>query len=220
CIVLLACLASIVSLVLNLIQLSSRLTPSGPSSAKLTYPDPYIGLEQAGLSATTLAKPIINFPLLLAQINFSEPTTVYMQSTHWPTAFGMIYPELRYFEASTVVQFRTIDFGMQRCVMTLEIPEVPELTKNFASSAGPCPLEVWSLDASDGIQPRTLSWAARPRRSHLHTTMMVGPRPLLLHGPSFNCPSRTLFTFEIAYRAPHCHLRFQQDPDLPRLGEL
>ncbi|KAJ6609542.1 hypothetical protein B0H10DRAFT_1769624, partial [Mycena sp. CBHHK59/15] len=90
--------------------------PHGPPPTKLTYPNPYIGLENAVLTDAAPAKPIINFPLLLAQINSSEPSEVYMQLTQWPTAFGMIYPELRYFE------FRTIDFGMERCAATLEIP--------------------------------------------------------------------------------------------------
>ncbi|KAJ7107818.1 hypothetical protein C8R44DRAFT_533146, partial [Mycena epipterygia] len=187
----------------------------------LTYPNPYIGLDNAMLTDAAPAKPIINFPLLLAQINSSEPSAVYMQLTQWPTAFGMIYPELRHFEliyiipqVSTVVQFRTIDFGMERCVATLEIPEVPVVYKNFSSSAKPCPLEVWSLDSPDDIQPRTLSWAARPRRTNLLTTMLVGQPPVLLQSPSFPCPSRTLFTFEIAYSTADCYLRFRQDPDL------
>ncbi|KAJ6460035.1 hypothetical protein C8R47DRAFT_921777, partial [Mycena vitilis] len=192
------------------------------SPTKLTYPDPYIGLKDVVLNDAASPKPIVNFPLLLAQINASEPSSVYMQLTQWPTAFGMIYPELRHFEvflqASTILQFRTIDFGMERCAVTLEVPEVPDKFKNYSSSAEPCPLEVWSLDAQDDIQPRALSWAARPRRSTLHTTMLVGKPPLFLQGPSFPCAARTLHTFEVISSNANCHLRFRQDPDLPRLG--
>ncbi|KAJ6529058.1 hypothetical protein DFH09DRAFT_1045381 [Mycena vulgaris] len=224
-VVLLACLVSVISLVLNILT-TFHSGLSAPRPTKLTYPNPYIGLEKAILTDVSPTAPILNFPLLLAQINSSDPSAVYLQQPHWPTSFGMIYPEEREFipQVSTIAQFRTIDFAMERCVVTLAIPSPADLrnipSKRVLSSNEPCPLEIWSLDAPDDIRPRILSWTTRPRRINLLTTMIVRPGRNLLDSPPFPCPSRTLLAFELNYSTAACHLHFRQDKKSPRLGEL
>jgi hypothetical protein len=78
---------------------------SPPTPSKLRYPNPYIGLENAVLTETDPAAPIINFPLLLSQINSSNPTAVYPQQPHSPTSFGMIYTEDREFMVNNEARF-------------------------------------------------------------------------------------------------------------------
>ncbi|KAJ7493671.1 hypothetical protein FB451DRAFT_1215106 [Mycena latifolia] len=224
--VLLACLVSVGSLVLNIAKFNSGLYAAPPSPTKLIYPNPYIGLEKAVLTDAAPPAPIVNFPMLLAQVNSSDPTAVYLQQPHSPTAFGMIYPEEREFmvdkEISTIAQFRALDFGMERCVATLAIPSPDEVknlpSKSISSSNEPCPLEVWTLDAPEDISPRTLSWAALPRRIERLTTLVVHPGRNLLDSPPFPCPARTLHAFELSYSTPACHLHFRQDKKSPRLA--
>ncbi|KAJ7696986.1 hypothetical protein B0H17DRAFT_842768, partial [Mycena rosella] len=188
---------------------------------KLFYPNPYIGLEKAVLTDPTPAPPVINFPLLLAQINSSDPSAVYLQQPHSPTSFGMIYPEDREFIVSTIAQFRTLDFGLERCVATLAIPSPADVEnlpdKRVSSSNEPCSLEIWSLDAPESIRPRILSWATRPRRLDLVTTIVVRPGHNLPDTPEFPCPARTALAFELSYSDSSCHLRFRQNKKSPRL---
>ncbi|KAJ7153220.1 hypothetical protein C8R46DRAFT_912454 [Mycena filopes] len=235
CFVFVACLISLLSLAVNI----ARLHSSGPSAApaaptKLRYPNPYIGLEHAVLAHPAPRTPIVNFPLLLAQINSSAPNAVGLQQPHFSTSFGMIYPEDREFlvqeAVSTIAQFRTLDFRMERCVAVLEIPsaadirDFPNKTVELLSDGPRVPLELWFLDAGEDIEPQTLSWARRPKRARLLSRMDVthgaASQGVQLESPAFACPARTLATLEISCSTPGCRLWFRQDKKLPRLGEL
>ncbi|KAJ7107804.1 hypothetical protein C8R44DRAFT_320071 [Mycena epipterygia] len=222
--VLLACLVSIVASVVNLTWSPPRIPP--PPPLRLTYPNTYIGLEKAVLNDTIPAQPIINFPLVLAQINSSEPLAEELQRNRLVSASGKIYAQEREFlvthEVFTIAQFRSIDFGMERCVAKLEIPSLADVEnlphKKVSISNEPCTLQIWSLDTAGDTQPRTFSWASRPRRIDLLTTMVVGPRPNLMSSPFFPCPSLTSLAFEISSSTAGCHLHFQQDTKSPRLA--
>ncbi|KAJ7799670.1 hypothetical protein B0H13DRAFT_2165794 [Mycena leptocephala] len=224
CLSLLACLISVVSLTIQVMDYYGH--PSPPTPSKLSYPNPYIGLEKAVLTETDPAAPIINFPLLLSQINSSNPSAVYLQQPHSPTSFGMIYTEDREFmvdhEVSTIVQFRTLDFRMERCVATLEVPSPIDIqnlpNKNISSSSQPFSINVWSLDGPDDIDPLSLSWNVRPAKIGILTTMIVNPGRNLVESPPFFCPSRTLVAFEISCGTSSCHLHFRQDKKAPRLA--
>ncbi|KAJ7239570.1 hypothetical protein B0H12DRAFT_1326607 [Mycena haematopus] len=219
----LACLVSVATFCVHL-GIFNPNAPSASSPAKLTYPNPYIGLEKAVLVDPAPAAPIVNFPLLLAQINSSDPTAAYVQRPHWNSYFGMIYPEDREFlvnpVVSTIAQFRTLDFGMERCVATLEIPSPDEMLdmpgKTISSSDAPFTLDVWTLDAEDRIDPHSLTWTTRPRRIDLLTTMVVHQGYNLLHSLPFPCLARTFLAFEIQCSA--CNLHFRQDKKPPRLA--
>ncbi|KAJ7430360.1 hypothetical protein B0H11DRAFT_2263585 [Mycena galericulata] len=222
-IVLFATLISLVSLVLNIADFRS---PPPQPSTKLIYPNPYVGLDRAVLTDAAPAPPIVNFPHLLAPINSSDPSAVYLHQVHWQSSFGMIYPEEREFlvdtQVSTVAQFRTIDFKMERCVATLEIPspaDVQNLTsKRVSLSSQPFLLEIWTLDTTEDIPTRTLSYTTRPPRTSLLTTMVVDSGYTLRSSPPFPCPSRSLLTFEIGCSIPGCSLHFRQDTKSPRLA--
>ncbi|KAJ6552848.1 hypothetical protein B0H19DRAFT_949352, partial [Mycena capillaripes] len=123
---------------------------------------------------------------------------------------------------STIAQFRTIDFNMERCVATLEIPspaDVKNLTsKNVSSSSEPFLLEIWTSDIVKDIRPLTLSYTTRPPRIAPPTTMVVHSGYNLRDSPPFPCPSRSLLTFETSCSTPACNLHFRQDTKSPRLG--
>jgi hypothetical protein len=97
-IVLLATLISLLCLALNIADFRSNLPPP---SKKLIYPNPYVGLDRAVLTDAAPAPPIVNFPRVLGQINSSEPSAVHLHQPHWPSFFGMIYPEEREFLVDT-----------------------------------------------------------------------------------------------------------------------
>ncbi|KAJ7730164.1 hypothetical protein B0H16DRAFT_1329982 [Mycena metata] len=227
CFVFVACLISLASLAWNISLSLSPPLSSAPSSTRLRYPNPYIGLEHAVLTDISPPAPIVNFPLVLAQINSSSPKSVYLQQPRTLTTFGMIYPQEREFfvdeKVSTITQFRTLDFRMERCIAVLEIPspaDVHDFPNNTVALSDIAPsLEIWLLDAADDIDQHTLSWVTRPRRTRLLSTMAVRPGHNLLESPPFTCPARTLVTLEIGCSTPGCRLGFRQDKKSPRLGE-
>ncbi|KAJ7744016.1 hypothetical protein DFH07DRAFT_943075 [Mycena maculata] len=224
--VLCACMVSVIASWVHIGAVQPTPPLAKSSQTKLTYPNPYVGLESAVLTEAARPAPIINFPLLLAQINSSDPTAVYVQQPHWNSLFGMIYPEDREFmvsnEVSTITQFRTLDFGMERCVVTLGIPseegieDLPE--KTVFRPDGPFTLEIWTLDSDERIDPTALTWANRPPMSDLLATMIVQPGYNLLDSMPFPCPARTFLAFEIRCSTPTCYLRFRQDKKTPRLA--
>jgi hypothetical protein len=68
-----------------------------------------MGLDNAVLVDPSPVAPIINFPLLLAQINSSDPSAIYLQQPHAPTSFGMIYPEDRDFLVNSEAKYFRCD---------------------------------------------------------------------------------------------------------------
>ncbi|KAJ7160002.1 hypothetical protein C8R43DRAFT_1124367 [Mycena crocata] len=225
--VLLACLTSVASLFLNITRFHLHANSPSTARGKLGYPNPYIGLERAILKDTTPPAPIVNFPLVLAQINSSEPGTIYLQQPHSPTFFGMIYPEDRDFlvtnQVSTIVQFRSLDFQMEQCIAMLVTPSPTDEqkfpNKNVSSSIEPFPLEIYSLREAVDLDPYALSWSTRPARGEILTTLGFLPgQENVLESPAFDCPARTLITLEIHCATPNCHLRFRQDKKAPRLA--
>ncbi|KAJ6513571.1 hypothetical protein C8R47DRAFT_1286223 [Mycena vitilis] len=104
---------------------------ASPPSLKLTYPNSYIGLEKAVINDTTRAQPIVNFPLVLAQINSSKPLSEELKRNRLFSEYGEIYPREREFlvthEVLTIAQFRMIDFRMESCSATLQVPSLADV---------------------------------------------------------------------------------------------
>ncbi|KAJ7100371.1 hypothetical protein C8R44DRAFT_809765 [Mycena epipterygia] len=226
--VLLACAVSLLSLFFNL-AFTLRSSPSSPpppphAQAELRYADPYIGLSSAVLKHPYHPAPITNFPGLLARVNASAPGEVYLETPSWASNFGTIYSEDRTFVVqsgvSTIFQFRTIDFGMETCVLTL--------ATNASASVSPRPftLAVWTLTTPAPLSPHTLSWDTRPSRRELLATLPFtftpGASTNELRTPEFACPARTLLTFEVACaeggKEDACYMKFVQDNKSRELG--
>ncbi|KAJ6498093.1 hypothetical protein C8R47DRAFT_318932 [Mycena vitilis] len=196
------------------------------SSGPLEFVSPYIGLDFAIHHDSVPLPPIVNFPVLLAQVDAAHPSEVLLDTHRWNSSFGMIYPADRTFEVSpgisTIAQFRAIDWGMESCSLDVTIPEAPEMTEfmNFSltgSIGAPewVMVEVWrvsSPEITEAIEPHTLSWETKPPRKLLvgYWSLKPGVR---LQSETFECRSNSLHTFEFLCSDPKCHLKFQQDPN-------
>lgn len=230
CMMILACIVCVITTIVNVTALNSLISvarlESLPTKTSLEYPDPYVGLENAHLHDPSLLPPIYNFPRVLALINISDPSSVYLDLHHWASGFGMIYPNDRQFlvssQISTVAQFRTLDFGMERCVLSLMVPSssaLQEARSNKTVTYLPATsLNIWRLKASGDIDRKSLSWINRPPRDTLLTTMSISPGQNTFESPEFHCPSRSLQNFELSCATPKCHLQFQQDMKEPYLA--
>lgn len=113
CMMILACIVCVITTIVNVTALNSLISvarlESLPTKTSLEYPDPYVGLENAHLHDPSLLPPIYNFPRVLALINISDPSSVYLDLHHWASGFGMIYPNDRQFLVSSQARLSNSD---------------------------------------------------------------------------------------------------------------
>jgi hypothetical protein len=93
-----------------------------------------------------------------------------------------------------VLQFRAMDFGMERCALVLRLPP---LNESVWSGTNTTILDVCALDAAHLLDARVISWARRPDcRKHVGTFIPLADGEVQL--PDFPCPWGSLHTYEVA----------------------
>ncbi|KAH6899468.1 hypothetical protein BKA70DRAFT_1437278 [Coprinopsis sp. MPI-PUGE-AT-0042] len=178
----------------------------------------YINLDLAVYDAgRTVPKPIENFPLVVSRINAQESTRVYVDDTRKMSSLGLAYLEENEIVVdssnSVILQFRILDFGMERCRFTLAIEPA---TYRYQSGSK---IDVWELDAPKRFDPQIMSWSTRPSRIRLFSTLTLDTNSTVYESPEFHCRSRALRTFEVACSGTAmCQLEFRQDVKKSGLG--
>ncbi|KAJ6569447.1 hypothetical protein B0H19DRAFT_695083 [Mycena capillaripes] len=230
-------IASLICTALNLVFIGFPFVARNPGSrgptsfGSLEFVSPYIGLDFAIHHDTLPLPPIVNFPVLLAQVEAARPSQVRLDTHRWNSSFGMIYPADRTFNVasgiSTIAQFRAIDWGMEKCSLDVVLPEVTEMTDfmNFSMSGSTgdsdwVTVEVWRVSSPEitvAIDPQTLSWETKPPRKLLVGYWGLKPG-VRMQSETFECSSNSLHTFEFLCLDPKCHLQFQQDPNDSQIG--
>lgn len=93
------------------------------------------------------------------------------------------------------MQFFNLDFGMEICQLSIQIPESGFLSQTTSSDKSTM-IDVWFLDSSLELS-RYTSWHRAPRRTELLSSF-----PLLMDTQTvserYHCPSGNITTFEIA----------------------
>ncbi|KAF9038918.1 hypothetical protein BDZ89DRAFT_1061021 [Hymenopellis radicata] len=216
-----ACIGTVISSILSIgvfyfDHLESPVSRAASSRAPLRRPSTYINLNSVAISGDRPPlSPIYNSPDVILQFRTSDPSRSLFEDPRWyPSDVGAIYPDDRHFlvssETSTVVQFRNLDYEMERCHLNPTIPS-PNITSfeaavnvDFSSE-----IDIWMLDSSSELS-RHISWStAPPRRSHFATVDFSGKD----HKPiEFRCPSSSFTTFEFSCsdRTPNCYINFWQ----------
>ncbi|KAI0945778.1 hypothetical protein AcW1_001920 [Taiwanofungus camphoratus] len=197
-----------------------------PYDQPLRRPSMYINLDKILKDVNDTFPPITNFPPVVLQISTSDPRRK-MTEDHrqWRSAQGTIYPDDRHIlvsaETSTVVQFRNLDYMMERCVLTASLPRHTEPSDPATTLYEPSRVDVWLLDTTTEISPYIVgAWERAPKRRGLLTTLTFSKE-----GPStseeFHCPSGefTALEFACAPSKPSCSVDFWQDQRaIPRGG--
>ncbi|KAF8205914.1 hypothetical protein K438DRAFT_1578626 [Mycena galopus ATCC 62051] len=230
-----ACLASIACTFLNISFLTFRkaFVTNDIKYAHIELPTPnsYIGLERAVRDPNSPPpKPISNFPLFTAQVNQSEPNAVYYEYNRHFTNFGTAWPTDRKFRvvtgASTIVQFRVQDFGMEKCTLTLAM-NIPRSTshghhgREMETHVHPNGrMDLWKLDQDRRLDPQVVSWKTRPQRAGLVTSWDLA-HSASLRTEEFPCKSTSILTFELACSGEeNCTLDFTQNKEEPESALL
>jgi hypothetical protein len=109
---------------------------------------------------------------------------------------------------------------MERCTLNaamLSLNQMDKFTEFSVSSEGSALVEIWGLDVKDEIDPGTLSWNTKPKRTALIDRWTVAPGNKY-ETKEFACGARTLQAFEFVCRGAGCHLGFRQTSDDPQQG--
>ncbi|KZV95268.1 hypothetical protein EXIGLDRAFT_834421 [Exidia glandulosa HHB12029] len=203
---LLAFVVAVFSLLLSLVPY----WPQTSQAAVLRRPNAYIGLERVHFPSNASFPPILNYPLTTFQLRVGDKARKLMEDTKSErTVEGTVFPEERHTVLSTtvgtVVQFRAMDWGMERCTLNLSIPE----GSNFLD--GPS-LNVWMLASDIELRPGISAWGVAPARSKL---LASSARLGQAHTIDFACLSGSFPTLELtcSENAPpaECSVDFWQD---------
>ena len=117
------------------------------------------------------------------------------------------------------MQFRNRDFGMERCVLVLSIPQqTPDLIPNVRLAEG-SPISVWLLDPDAPELHPSISWGTAPRRHRKLATFVVSMERNQT-SEEFFCAGDKFSTFEFECAETNgCEVEFWQNKEKPFQGE-
>ncbi|KAI0775093.1 hypothetical protein BD413DRAFT_472031 [Trametes elegans] len=188
-------------------------------------PNPYMYLDKLLVNTTETFPPITNFPQVMFQIDAADPSRLMREDERGrATYFGAVYPEDRHVlitaEVSTVVQFRNLDYAMERCVLNMSLPSDTTAFDPAITVDEGCPVEVWMLENTPELaQDIAGPLSAAPARHELLTTVPF-PTSGSRQSRAFRCPSGTFTTVEFACAlgGMPCRVDFWQDRKIKPVG--
>ncbi|KAJ7670411.1 hypothetical protein B0H14DRAFT_3909505 [Mycena olivaceomarginata] len=183
---------------------SNVFKPAAPSLSSITRkdvgslrrPSQFIRFDEIKRPFPPEPKQLLNYPLLVSQIDESEKGRVFEDDTRrYLSPIGTISPEDRRVlvtnKISTVVQFRAIDYGMEICELHIVLPEFLHLQQNAAA------LSVFRLNASYPIDVKTLAYSNRPAHVGKLADIFIERGTGVHWRRNFTCEMEELLTFEL-----------------------
>ncbi|KAF7436261.1 hypothetical protein PC9H_003090 [Pleurotus ostreatus] len=179
--VLISSVATVVTSLLSLYTfISAQLTPyhsiahASTGAPLLRRPGTYMNLDKLPVNdSQPHFHPIHSFAHILLQIDTSDPQRkLHENYRKYDSPQGEIYPDDRYFlvssSTSTIIQFRNLDFRMEKCVLDPTIPShnVTSPDSGFEPSVrvdASSIVDVWMLDNTQELSRHT-QWTYAPRR--------------------------------------------------------
>ncbi|KAJ7817845.1 hypothetical protein B0H14DRAFT_2840964 [Mycena olivaceomarginata] len=186
----------------------------------LRRPSQFVGFEKLQRVGTPATKSFVNFPLVLAQIDSSDPTRTAPPFLGVFTNIGTIYPELGRVvvskSISTVVQFRALDFGMEACEIRIALPiNASAVSGNRPLTLPSSPIAIFSLEHDKPLHADSLSYSSRPPRGDKIADISLGYGSVWNH--HFKCQMDDMYAFELACPSlgseSFCDLAWEQDKD-------
>ncbi|KAH9834556.1 uncharacterized protein C8Q71DRAFT_711052 [Rhodofomes roseus] len=199
--------------------------PPAPTTAltrqdifKLRRPSQYIRLHEIPRPSPPVDRQFNNYPIVVAQIDSASPNKVIDDAANRHMVHsGTIVPED--VRVSTIVQFRAIDFGMERC--ELQLTTKPQTSASISSK--PFTLEIFRLNSTIPLDARALTYKTRPPHvSKVAAVQMNGAVDTHWHR-SFGCASDEVLTFELACQPTlddgECRVEWWQNKSDPPTGK-
>lgn len=201
--------------------------------ASLPLGDPYIGLTELYTSSIMNAtrvtnRNILNKPRIVTPVYAGNPSmSTAEEELVADGQYGTFSPHEKHFSVDqrvsvtflvfistkrspktiTIVQFRTIDFGLELCSLMLLLPDANSRVEGnhpFTMSIQPPTLRICQLDVDRSLDPTTLTWRSRPSCGHaLRTTLLTTKYGQEMEVFRFSCPWASFPTFEISCTTEH-----------------
>ncbi|KAF9256979.1 hypothetical protein L218DRAFT_936223 [Marasmius fiardii PR-910] len=192
----------------------------------LRRPSQFIGLQTVHRATQLPSLSTTVYAHVISPIDKDKPSTVSgndPKSYYSPNGLGTISPEDRQVKvsrtASTIMQFRATDFGMEICELHISIPD--NTSTPFLELPN-VPLDIYFLDQPKMLYPDSLSYATRPPRKQLLTRVRLENEMEWSH--RFGCTMDELLTFEIACpprpigQSISCEMSWWQNRENPSPG--
>jgi len=222
---------SIVFTFANVILLFSRWAisrqPNVLPIGQLKRPTQFPNFDKLDWTDTEWRDNIIpDFPRVLTQVDRERPDFVFPTDVHRNyTRFGTLGYDDRYFlltdSISIIAQYRTMDYGVQSCILRLYFPGNTELgaDSNRTTTSG---FPYWTMDSEsvdvdiywlnryELVDVKTLSYSTKPQRGELFDSVKV-KRSDITPTKVFPCESDSLYSFEVVCRSNPCRIEAWQD---------
>lgn len=186
----------------------ARLLTSQVVTDDLAFKSSYVGLDElykfGGLKPSHYNRTL-NMPRTAIQVNRNEPDKFSFPHSHqWLSNFGTLAPPDRHLQVSnsvrTLLQFRVLDFGMEKCTLALRLPalgdKLPHPYRLGDGSAQEISLHVCQLDYARTLSER-VTWNNKPRCLK-GVTIMRGVAGTEVESEPFSCASGSHLAYEIS----------------------
>ncbi|KAK7036790.1 hypothetical protein VNI00_011456 [Paramarasmius palmivorus] len=171
----------------------------------LRRPSPFIGMDNITRPVPPVYREFVNFPQVIQQVDSEKPRFTFDDDPlRYMSSRGLVSPEERRVQVtdsvSTLFQFRTVDYGMEKCELHVHFP----VNASTNSTSRPFLLSLHRLDSSLPLNTRTLSYSTKPRVTSTLTEIRVTPGSgqVVDWWQQFDCKWDQLLTFELACYAP------------------
>ncbi|KAK0499157.1 hypothetical protein EDD18DRAFT_1283116 [Armillaria luteobubalina] len=118
---------------------------------------------------------VLNLPRVMIQVDSSTPTIILPP---WRDTYLSEYGTIQYHSrrlfisstVSTIAQFHVVDFGMESCSVSLNIPVEMDV-----GSRNQTVINVWKVEEKGKLNAQSFSWNTKPPRRVIHTSSGYHP---------------------------------------------
>ncbi|KAJ6478585.1 hypothetical protein C8R47DRAFT_1138955 [Mycena vitilis] len=162
----------------------------------LRRPSQYIRFDEIHRPVPPVPQQFNNYPIVLTQVDAADPGRAFPQDpVAYMSPIGTVVPEDRPVlitsTISTIVQFRTIDWGMEDCELHLALPAVKHW--DIGSS-----VVLHQLNQTYPLDLATLTYRSRPPRVATMASIRLAPSAGTTWQHQFACATDEILTFELA----------------------
>ncbi|KAF5309816.1 hypothetical protein D9619_010308 [Psilocybe cf. subviscida] len=165
----------------------------------LRRPSPFLGFDSIPRASPPIPRMLINYPMAIALVNSSRPEQVFSDDPQQHmTETGTVSPEVRPVvltnEIGVIVQFRAMDYQMERCELHIKMAGADTATLPGSKTIG-----VYRLASDKPLDTKSLSYSNRPARIATIGRFSVAPASPVDWHHEFRCIWDSISTFEVAF---------------------
>ncbi|KAJ6455297.1 hypothetical protein C8R47DRAFT_996858 [Mycena vitilis] len=174
--------------------------PNSPTSIPVTSknihllrrPSQYIRFDEIRRPSPPVPKQFRNYPITLTQIDAAEPDRVLYADKTYMSPIGTVVPADR--RISSIIQFRTIDWGMEDCQLHMS---VPALGGGDTMGASNISVVLHRLNQTYPLDTAELTFRSRPPRVAKIGDIQLSRVEGTIWSRRFACKADVVLSFEL-----------------------